>query len=72
MNWNNELTIHASYNLFCSNSSPILELSVKFAYQICHENINKPLDATYLEDFCIDISFAKIFDFQLYFELKVE
>ena len=39
----------------CSNSSPILELSVKFASQICHENINKPLDGTYLVDFGIDI-----------------
>ena len=38
------------------NSSPILELSVKFASQICHENINKPLDGAYLADFGIDIS----------------
>ena len=45
--------IHTSDNLFCSNSSPILDLSVKFASQICHENINKPLDGTYLADFCI-------------------
>ena len=37
------------------NSSPILELSVKFVSQICHENINKPLDGTYLADFGIDI-----------------
>ena len=37
------------------NSSPILELSVKFASQICHENINKPLDGAYLADFGIDI-----------------
>ena len=37
-----------------SNSSPILELSVKFASQICHENINKPLDGAYLADFGID------------------
>ena len=32
-----------------------MELSVKFASQICHENINKPLDGTYLADFGIDI-----------------
>ena len=34
----------------------ILELSVKFASQICHENVNKPLDGAYLADFGIDIS----------------
>ena len=54
------LTIHTSDNLFCSNSSPILELSVKFASQICHENINKPLDGAYLTDFGIDITERKI------------
>ena len=37
------------------NSSPILELSVKFASQICHKNNNKPLDVAYLADFGIDI-----------------
>ena len=37
------------------NSSPILELSVKFASQIHHENINKTLDGAYLADFGIDI-----------------
>ena len=37
------------------NSSPILELSVKFVFQIYHENNNKPLDGTYLADFGIDI-----------------
>ena len=37
-----------------SNSSSILELSVKFASQICHENINKPLDGDYFADFGID------------------
>ena len=42
--------------LLCSNSSPILELSVKCASQICHENINKPLDGTYLAHFGIDIA----------------
>ena len=31
------------------------ELSGKFASQICHENINKALDDTYLADFGIDI-----------------
>ena len=39
----------------CSNSCPILELTDKFASQICHENINKPLDGAYLADFGIDI-----------------
>ena len=34
---------------------PVLELSVKFLSQICHEDINKPLDGTYLADFGIDI-----------------
>ena len=53
-----KLTIHTSDNLFCSNSSHILELSVKFAPQICHENINKPLDGAYLADFGIDIMVA--------------
>ena len=43
--------MHISDNLFCTNSSPILELSVKFASHICHENINKPLDGAYLADF---------------------
>ena len=47
--------IHTSDNLFCLNSSPILELSVKFASQICYKHINKPLDGTYLADFDIDI-----------------
>ena len=41
--------------IHCSNSSPILELPVKFASQICHENINKPQDGAYLADFAIDI-----------------
>ena len=44
-----------SDNLCCSNSSPILKLSVKFASQIYYENINKPLDGAYLADFGIDI-----------------
>ena len=39
-----------------SNSFPILEFSVKFVSQICHENINKPLDGAYLADFGIDIN----------------
>ena len=38
-----------------SNSSPILEMSVKLVSQICHENINKPLDGANLPDFGIDI-----------------
>ena len=41
--------------IHCSNSSPILKFSVKFESQICHENINKPLDGAYLADFGIDI-----------------
>ena len=54
--WTMNLTINISDNLFCSNSSPILELSIKFASHIFHENINKPLDGTYLADFGIDIT----------------
>ena len=50
------LTIHTSDNLFCSNSSPTLELSVKFASQICHENPNTPLGGTYLADVGIDVT----------------
>ena len=42
--------------IHCSNSSPILELSVKFASQVCHENINKPQDGSYLAAFGIDIT----------------
>ena len=41
--------------IHCSNSFPILDLPVKFASQICYENINKPLDGAYLADFGIDI-----------------
>ena len=48
-------TVYTSDNLSCSNSSPILELSVKFVPQICHENFNKPLDGAYLADFGTDI-----------------
>ena len=47
--------IHCSYS-----SSLILELSVKFASQICHENINKPLDGAYLADFGIDIRYIVV------------
>ena len=42
--------------LLNSNLFPISELSVKFASQICHENINKPLDGAYLADFGIEIN----------------
>ena len=49
-------TTYTSDNLFCSNSLPVLNSSVNFASQICHENINKPLDGAYLADFGIDIS----------------
>ena len=55
--WVQKLTIHTSDNSFCSNSPPILELSVKFASHICHENTNTPLDGTYSADFGIDITF---------------
>ena len=51
-----KLMIHTSDNLFCLNLSTILELSVKFASQICYENINKPLDGAHLGDFGIDIT----------------
>ena len=33
-----------------------MELSVKFASQICYENIKKPLYGIYLADFGIDIN----------------
>ena len=56
MNCIHFVQIHTSDNVFCSNSSHFLELSVKFASQIFHENINKPLDGAYLADFGIDIS----------------
>ena len=46
-------------HIFNSNSSPILELSVKCLSHICHENINKPLDGAYLADFGIDINDEK-------------
>ena len=49
-------TIFTSDNLSCSNSSPILELSLKFVSQICHENINKPVNGAYLEDFGLDVT----------------
>ena len=47
--------VHMYCPIHCSNLCPILDLSVKFASQICHENINKPQDCTYLADFGIDI-----------------
>ena len=52
-----DIYIHTSDNLFCSNSSPTLDLSVKYSSQICHENTNTALDGTYLADFGIDITF---------------
>ena len=57
MNSNNEFddTYFWQIILF-ENSSPILEMSVKFVSQICHENINKPLDGAYLEDFVTGIT----------------
>ena len=48
------------HRIHCSNLSPILELSVKFASQICHENTNKSLDGAYLADFGTDINFHDI------------
>ena len=58
----NKLALRSMYRwIHCSNSSPILELSVKFASQICHENINKPLDGAYLADFDIDIKHPHTF-----------
>ena len=49
------------HQIHCSNSSSsILEFSVEFASQTCHENINKPLDGTYLADFGIDISLRRL------------
>ena len=56
MNHTMNSMVHTSDNLFCSNSSQILELSVKFASQTCHENTKKPLDGAYLADFGINIS----------------
>ena len=46
--------------IFNSNSSPILEVSVKFVSRICHENINKPLYGAYLADFGIDITILHV------------
>ena len=48
--------------LLNSNSSPMLKLSVKFASQICHENINKPLDGAYLANFGIYIKIILLCD----------
>ena len=42
------------------NLSPISELSVKYASEICHENTNTPLDGAYLADFGIDINLTLI------------
>ena len=56
-----------------SNSSDILELSVKFVSQICHDNINKPLDDTYLAVFGIDITYALLLHcYQLSNDLRCE
>ena len=60
MNSNNDIGDTYSDNLFCYNSSPILELSVKFTSQICHKNINEPLDGAFLTDFGIHIISAAI------------
>ena len=58
MNLNNEFNDTYFFYLFCLNSFPISELSVKFASQVCHENNNNPLDGAYLADFGIDITAA--------------
>ena len=58
MNCIHFVQIHISDNLFGLNSSPILELSAKFASQICHGNIKTPLDGAYLPDFGTDITCA--------------
>ena len=42
--------------MYLNKIDTILELSVKFVSQICHENINKPIDGAYLADFGIDIN----------------
>ena len=39
-----------------------MELLVKFASQICHENINKLLDGAYLGDFDKDITLTLGYD----------
>ena len=47
--------------MYCRINCPnILELSVKFASQICHENTNKPLDGAYLADFSINTTMGDI------------
>ena len=46
--------------IHCLNSSPILELSIKFVSQICHEDTNTPLDGAYLADFGIDFRHQKM------------
>ena len=51
----NKLSEVCIIEFIVQNSSPILELSVKFAIQICHENTSTPLDGAYLADFVIDI-----------------
>ena len=48
------------WQLFLFEFIPILELLVKFASQIWHENINKPLDGAHLTDFSIDIIEKKL------------
>ncbi len=60
MNCIHFVQIHTSGNLFCLNSSRMLELLVKFASQIFHENNNKPLDGAYLADFGIDINICLV------------
>ena len=46
--------------LLNSSSSLILELLVKFVSQICHENINTPVDGAYLANFGIDIILSHV------------
>ena len=47
--------------VYCSHSSSVLELAVKFTSQICHENNQTTLDGAYLSDFGIDISIDNIY-----------
>ena len=56
MNWNKIICQKYVFEQNKYYSSPILELLVKIASQICHENTNTPLDGAYLADFGIDIS----------------
>ena len=51
---------------------PILDLSVKFASQICCENTNTPLDGADLANFGIDIGAITKFIFLISQFLRIE